>query len=106
MVFTNVYNPRAEIATMGQLRPTLVRKGATIGANATIICGVTIGRYAFIGAGAVVTRDVPDHALAFGNPARVIGWMCRCGERLADDFTCPACGLHFENLQLEQDNCK
>lgn len=106
MVFTNVYNPRAEIAKMGQLRPTLVRKGATIGANATIICGVTIGLYAFIGAGAVVTRDIPDHGLAFGNPARVIGWMCRCGERLADDFTCPACGVHFENLRLEQDNCK
>ncbi len=106
MVFTNVYNPRAEIAKMGQMRPTLVRKGATIGANATIICGLTIGRYAFIGAGAVVTRDIPDHGLAFGNPARVIGWMCRCGERLADDFICPACGLHFENLRLEQENCK
>ena len=106
MVFTNVYNPRAEIAKMGQLRPTLVRKGATIGANATIICGVTIGRYAFIGAGAVVTRDIPDHGLAIGNPARVIGWMCRCGERLADDFTCSACSLHFENLRLEQDHCK
>ena len=98
MVFTNVYNPRAEIAKMDQLRPTLVRKGATIGANATIICGVTIGRYAFIGAGAVVTRDIPDHALVFGNPSRLIGWMCRCGERLASDFKCPTCGRHFENL--------
>jgi UDP-2-acetamido-3-amino-2,3-dideoxy-glucuronate N-acetyltransferase len=92
MVFTNVYNPRAAIGKMDQLRPTRVRRGATIGANATVICGVTIGRYAFVGAGAVVTRDVPDHALVFGNPARNVGWMCRCGERLGDDLRCAACG--------------
>lgn len=99
MVFTNVYNPRAEISKMDQLRPTLVKRGVTIGANATIICGVTIGRYAFIGAGAVVTRDIPAHALAFGNPAKVIGWMCCCGERLSNDLVCPACGQHYENLK-------
>jgi UDP-2-acetamido-3-amino-2,3-dideoxy-glucuronate N-acetyltransferase len=96
MVFTNVYNPRAEIRKMDQVRPTRVRQGATIGANATIICGVSIGRYAFIGAGAVVTRDVPDHALVFGNPARTIGWMCRCGERLDEELSCGACGLCYQ----------
>ena len=82
MVFTNVYNPRAEVRKMDQIRPTLVRRGATLGANCTIVCGVTIGEYAFIGAGAVVTRDVPAHALVAGNPARQIGWMSRHGERL------------------------
>ncbi len=82
MVFTNVYNPRSEIRRMDELRPTLVRRGATIGANATIVCGVTLGRFAFIGAGAVVLKDVPDFALMAGNPARRIGWMCRCGHRI------------------------
>lgn len=96
VVFTNVYNPRAEIRKMDQLRPTRVCRGATIGANATVVCGVTIGCYAFIGAGAVVTRDVPDHALVFGNPARNVGWMCRCGERLTNDLLCPVCGDHYE----------
>jgi len=96
MVFTNVFNPRAEINKMNQVRPTLVKKGATIGANATIVCGNTIGRYAFIGAGAVVTRDVPDHALVVGNPARLIGWVCRCGERLKKDLTCDGCGRAYQ----------
>ncbi|NVM21531.1 MAG: Gfo/Idh/MocA family oxidoreductase [Desulfobacterales bacterium] len=96
MVFTNVYNPRAEIRKMDQLRPTLVKKGATIGANATIICGRTIGRYAFVGAGAVVTRDVFDYALMAGNPARHVGWMCECGERLSDDLGCVLCGKQYE----------
>jgi UDP-2-acetamido-3-amino-2,3-dideoxy-glucuronate N-acetyltransferase len=82
VVFTNVFNPRAHIRRMDELRTTLIRKGATLGANCTIVCGVTIGRYAFVGAGAVVTRDVPDHALVVGNPARQIGWMSRYGERL------------------------
>jgi UDP-2-acetamido-3-amino-2,3-dideoxy-glucuronate N-acetyltransferase len=81
-VFTNVYNPRSEIRRMDELRPTLVRRGATLGANCTIVCGVTIGRYAFIGAGAVVTRDVPDFALVVGNPARIIGWICVCGNHI------------------------
>jgi UDP-2-acetamido-3-amino-2,3-dideoxy-glucuronate N-acetyltransferase len=97
MVFTNVFNPRSEIPRMKELRPTLVKKGATIGANATIVCGHTIGEYAFIGAGAVVTRDVVPYALMVGNPARRIGWMCRCGTRLPDAFspTCPACGESY-----------
>jgi UDP-2-acetamido-3-amino-2,3-dideoxy-glucuronate N-acetyltransferase len=82
MVFTNVYNPRSEIRRMAELRPTLVRRGATLGANCTIVCGVTIGAYAFVGAGAVVTRDVPDFALVIGNPARITGWMCSCGNRI------------------------
>lgn len=103
MVFTNVFNPRAHIRRMDELRPTLVRRGATLGANCTIVCGVTIGRYAFVGAGAVVTRDVPDHALVHGNPARVRGWVCACGVRLdvaVDEQTgrvsvCPACGSRY-----------
>jgi UDP-2-acetamido-3-amino-2,3-dideoxy-glucuronate N-acetyltransferase len=85
VVFTNVINPRSEIGRMDELRPTLVRRGATLGANSTIVCGVMIGEYAFIGAGAVVVRDVPDHALVVGNPARIIGWMCACGRRLDFD---------------------
>ena len=96
MVFTNVYNPRAEIKKMDQARPTLVKRGATIGANATIICGNTIGRYAFIGAGTVITRNVSDHALVVGNPARRIGWACVCGERLPKDLECPSCGAKYK----------
>jgi UDP-2-acetamido-3-amino-2,3-dideoxy-glucuronate N-acetyltransferase len=92
MVFTNIYNPRAEISKMDQVRPTLAKAGATIGANATIVCGTTLGRNCFVGAGAVVTRNVPDHALVVGNPARQIGWMCACGERLSDALECLACG--------------
>ena len=99
VVFTNVFNPRAEIPRMKELRPTLVRRGATLGANCTIVCGVTIGRYAFLGAGAVVTRDVPDHALVVGNPARQIGWMCKCGERLGDDLVCPVCGVAYKESE-------
>jgi UDP-2-acetamido-3-amino-2,3-dideoxy-glucuronate N-acetyltransferase len=82
MVFTNVHNPRSEIRRMDELRPTLVQRGATLGANCTIVCGVTIGQYAFIGAGAVVVKDVPDFALVVGNPARILGWMCVCGNRI------------------------
>lgn len=97
MVFTNVYNPRAEIRRMDQIRPTLVRQGATIGANATIICGTTIGRYAFIGAGAVVNKNVADYALVVGNPARRIGWVCQCGERLPEDLACGECGRGYRH---------
>jgi UDP-2-acetamido-3-amino-2,3-dideoxy-glucuronate N-acetyltransferase len=100
MVFTNVYNPRAGIVRMDELRPTLVRKGATIGANATIVCGVTIGRYALIGAGSVVIRDVPDYALVVGNPSRRIGWVCECGVKLDSSFVCGACGKRFPDLQM------
>jgi UDP-2-acetamido-3-amino-2,3-dideoxy-glucuronate N-acetyltransferase len=93
-VFTNVFNPRSEIRRMDEVRPTLVRQGASLGANCTIVCGTTIGRYAFVGAGAVVTRDVPDHALVVGNPARAVGWVCECGVKLPgrrDLLVCSAC---------------
>lgn len=82
MVFTNVYNPRSVVSRKDQYRRTLVRKGATLGANCTIVCGTEIGRHAFVGAGSVVNRDVPDHALVVGVPARQIGWMSAFGERL------------------------
>lgn len=82
MVFTNVYNPRCEISRKKEFRKTLVKKGATLGANCTIIGGITIGSYAFVGAGAVVNRDLPDYALVVGNPAKQIGWMSRFGEQL------------------------
>jgi UDP-2-acetamido-3-amino-2,3-dideoxy-glucuronate N-acetyltransferase len=96
MVFTNIYNPRAEIRKMDQVKPTLVKKGATIGANSTIICGTTLGRYCFVGAGAVVNRNIADYALAVGNPAKQIGWVCECGERIADDLECLECGKQYE----------
>jgi UDP-2-acetamido-3-amino-2,3-dideoxy-glucuronate N-acetyltransferase len=99
-VFTNIINPRARIARRDKFLPTLVKRGATIGANATILCGLTIGRFAFIGAGAVVTRDVPDYALVLGNPARLQGWRCQCGEKLSfneeGNATCPACGCGYQ----------
>ena len=99
-VFTNVLNPRSHIVRKSEFRPTLVRRGATIGANATVVCGHAVGRYAFVGAGAVVTRDVPDHALVTGVPARRSGWMCACGVRLpgrpaAGAFACAACGARY-----------
>ncbi len=92
MVFTNIMNPRAHIPRMHEVRATLVKKGASMGANCTIVCGRTVGSYAFIGAGAVVTKDVPDHALMVGNPARRIGWMCACGEKLGPSLRCDVCG--------------
>jgi UDP-2-acetamido-3-amino-2,3-dideoxy-glucuronate N-acetyltransferase len=95
MVFTNIYNPRAEIRKMEQVRPTLVKKGATIGANATIVCGVTLGRYCFVGAGSVVTKNVVDHAIVAGNYAKQIGWACECGERLSDALDCLSCGKRY-----------
>jgi UDP-2-acetamido-3-amino-2,3-dideoxy-glucuronate N-acetyltransferase len=94
-VFTNVINPRSHIPRKKEFKPTLIKKGAAIGANATIVCGNTIGRYAFIGAGAVVTKDVPDHALVYGNPAQFEGWICQCGVRLQEagnEARCPQCG--------------
>ena len=94
-VFTNVFNPRAEISRKDEFRKTLVRKGATIGANATIVCGATIGAYAFIGAGAVVNRDVPDHALMAGVPARRIGWMSHAGHKLDENLVCPVTGDRY-----------
>jgi UDP-2-acetamido-3-amino-2,3-dideoxy-glucuronate N-acetyltransferase len=94
-VFTNVKHPRAHVSRKATLARTLVCKGATVGANATIICGVTIGEYALIGAGAVVTRDVAPHALVVGTPARRVGWACRCGESLRADLACASCGDHY-----------
>jgi UDP-2-acetamido-3-amino-2,3-dideoxy-glucuronate N-acetyltransferase len=98
MVFTNVLNPRSHVSRRNEYRRTLVGRGATIGANATIVCGTTLGEYAFIGAGAVVASDVLDYALMVGVPARRIGWMCQCGERLPDSGrgTCAACGSTYE----------
>lgn len=98
VVFTNVINPRSEISRREEFKKTLVRFGATLGANCTILCGVTIGRYAFVGAGAVVTKDVPDHALVVGNPARVAGWRCRCAEPIdfkGSEGSCRACGAGY-----------
>jgi UDP-2-acetamido-3-amino-2,3-dideoxy-glucuronate N-acetyltransferase len=98
MVFTNVLNPRSHISRKHEYRKTLVRRGSSIGANATIVSGTTLGEYSFIGAGAVVTRDVPDYALMVGVPARRIGWMCQCGERLPDsgEGRCRFCGTEYE----------
>jgi acetyltransferase-like isoleucine patch superfamily enzyme len=95
-VFTNVHNPRAEVSRKDEFRTTVVRRGATIGANATIVCGHEIGAYAFIGAGAVVTSDVAPHALVVGNPARAVGWMSHEGERLGPDLVCPRSGQAYE----------
>lgn len=103
MVFTNVYNPRAKIKRMDQIRPTLVSEGATLGANCTIVCGINIGKYAFIGAGAVVNRSVPDHALVVGNPGRQIGWVCRCGQRLNDQLKCFECSLSYEKISIKDE---
>ena len=90
MVFTNVINPRSHVERKDQYQQTLVKRGASIGANATIICGVTLGEYAFVGAGAVVTKDVPAYGLVYGNPANLVGWMCACGEQLEVSSAMPS----------------
>ncbi|MGA8367077.1 MAG: acyltransferase, partial [Candidatus Acidiferrales bacterium] len=98
MVFTNVSNPRSHISRRHEYQKTLVKRGATLGANSTIVCGVIIGRYAFVAAGAVVTRDVPDHALVMGVPAKQAGWVCSCGVRLpegASSARCFSCGRNY-----------
>lgn len=100
-VFTNVMNPRSEIERKAEFQPTLVKRGATIGANATIVCGVTIGAYAFIGAGALVRTDIPAHSVVVGVPTRQIGWVCACGERLREraeiTLACPACDRRYHH---------
>jgi UDP-2-acetamido-3-amino-2,3-dideoxy-glucuronate N-acetyltransferase len=99
MVFTNVINPRSHINRRNEYQRTLVKRGATLGANSTVVCGTTIGRYAFVAAGAVVTRDIPDHGLVMGVPARQVGWACSCGERLPQNTsvaTCISCGKTYE----------
>ena len=109
MVFTNVYNPRSAVERKSEYRDTVVRRGATLGANCTIVCGVTIGEFAFIGAGTVVNRDVPDFALVVGVPGRRIGWMSRRGERLDlpldgdGTATCPHTG---EKYRLASGACR
>ncbi len=100
MVFTNVYNPRSAVSRKDEYRRTLVRRGASIGANATIVCGVTLGQYAFIGAGAVINRDVPDYALMAGVPAKRIGWMSEAGHRLVSVSTTSE-GGDVETLRCE-----
>lgn len=102
MVFTNVVNPRSQVPRKDEYQKTLVKRGASIGANATIVCGVTLGRCCFVGAGAVVTKDVSDYALVYGNPARIRGWMCRCGVKLSfeqqgkeERATCKSCGTRY-----------
>jgi len=103
MVFTNVINPRSEIVRRHEYQRTLVKRGATLGANCTIVCGHIVGAYAFIAAGAVVTKDVPDYALMAGVPARRIGWSCRCGTRLPkaepDLLRCVACGNEYREKE-------
>lgn len=102
-VFTNVVNPRSHVPRRDEYMRTLVKRGASIGANATVVCGVTLGRYCFVGAGAVVTRDIPDYAMVFGTPARLRGWMCYCGIKLGlgasgesvETATCQTCGRHY-----------
>jgi UDP-2-acetamido-3-amino-2,3-dideoxy-glucuronate N-acetyltransferase len=106
MVFTNVINPRSHVVRKNEYRPTLVRKGATIGANATVVCGSTLGMYSFVAAGAVVTHDVPDHALMMGVPATRVGWICNCGVRLPNlegEARCLACKRTYI---IEQDSCR
>jgi UDP-2-acetamido-3-amino-2,3-dideoxy-glucuronate N-acetyltransferase len=106
MVFTNVINPRSHIPRKSEFKQTAVKRGATIGANATVLCGITLGQYSFVGAGAVVTRDVPDYAMVYGNPARVHGWMCCCGIKLGsleaavdsvEKSRCQSCGREYES---------
>jgi len=108
-VFTNVINPRAFISRKDEFRRTLVKRGASIGANATVVCGHTVGKYAMVGAGSVVTKDVPDYALAYGVPAKCIGYVCRCGERISFEggqAICQACGKKYvqdkETLTVEE----
>jgi len=107
-VFTNIINPRSHIPRKDQYQETLVKQGASIGANATVVCGTTLGAYCFIGAGAVVTRDVPDYALVYGNPAKLHGWVCNCGIKLQftaqknslSAATCPACAQQYSRNGL------
>ena len=112
MVFTNVINPRSHISRKEEFKTTLVKRGASIGANATIVCGITLGQYCFIGAGSVVTRDVPDYALVYGNPGHLQGWMCQCGTRIEFEqvagyeiATCPGCGDRYKKEDLVVSLC-
>jgi UDP-2-acetamido-3-amino-2,3-dideoxy-glucuronate N-acetyltransferase len=103
MVFTNVINPRSHVSRRHEYQRTVVGRGASLGANCTIVCGHNVGQYAFVGAGAVVTRSIPDYALVIGNPARIAGWVCQCGIKLASGATppaaarCASCGSEYAN---------
>lgn len=90
-VFTNVINPRSLIERKNEYKQTIVMQGASIGANATIICGITLGRFCFVGAGSIVSRNVPDYALVYGSPARIQSWVCECGQKLDSELTCQDC---------------
>ena len=110
MVFTNIINPRSHISRKDEYQTTLVKKGASIGANATVVCGIKLGEYAFIGAGAVVTKDVPDHGLIYGNPGKLQGWMCHCGEKLdfgnRENAICSSCKTSYTRIaedHIQQD---
>ena len=103
MVFTNVINPRSHVNRRGEYMSTHVKRGVTIGANATVVCGATLGEYSFVGAGAVVTKNVPPYALVYGNPAQIQGWFCQCGIKLPfsvegqdEHVTCAECGIHYQ----------
>ena len=106
MVFTNVINPRSHVSRKNEYRKTVVRRGASLGANSTVVCGNTIGKYAFVAAGAVVTRDIPDYALVMGVPAKIAGWVCSCGTRISDsgqENSCAACGRLYI---IEDQTCR
>ena len=103
-VFTNVINPRSHVSRKDEYATTLVKRGASIGANATIVCGVTLGKYCFVGAGSVVTRDVPDYTMVYGSPARISGWVCNCGVKLTTPAaegisTCAACARRYKKVE-------
>ena len=102
MVFTNVYNPRAEVERKDEYRETLIKRGATLGANCTIVCGVTVGEFAFVGAATLINRDVPPFALMVGVPARRIGWMSHAGEKLGPDLVCPREGRRYREVSPDQ----
>lgn len=106
MVFTNVFNPRSHVIRKHEYRKTLVKRGATIGANATIVCGITIGEYAFIGAGTVVNKDIKPYAMVVGVPARQIGWVCECGVRLVATREVAGCESCGKSYQIEDEHCR
>ena len=104
-VFTNVINPRSFVERKDEYKQTLVKKGATIGANATIVCGVTLGEYSFVGAGAVVTKDVPDFALVYGTPAKQAGWISKAGHKMGEDLVCPETGQRYRKTESGLEEC-